>query len=229
VDQADEKSLLEIVVLVSGSGSNLQAIMDAAERGDIAASVRTVISDQPTAFGLQRADNAGVAHECLPGSDYPDRAAYDAALAKRLEELAPDLIVLAGFMRILTADLVNAWQGKMLNIHPSLLPDYRGLHTHRRVLEAGETYHGTTVHFVTEELDGGPLIAQSRLRIGADDDEESLVRRVLAMEHRMYPEVIGWIALGRLRLDEGQVKLDGHILDGPILIDEEHYANEARA
>jgi len=229
VDQADEKGLLEIVVLVSGSGSNLQAIMDTAQRGDIAARVRTVISDQPTAFGLQRAANAGVAQECLPGSDYPDRASYDAALARRLEELAPDLIVLAGFMRILTADLVNAWQGRMLNIHPSLLPDYRGLHTHRRVLEAGETYHGTTVHFVTEELDGGPLIAQSRLRIGADDDEQSLVRRVLAMEHRMYPQVIGWIAQGRLRLDEGQVELDGNIIERPVLIDEEHYADGARA
>ena len=216
---------LRIVVLVSGSGSNLQAIMDAAQRGDLSAQVDTVISDQPDAFGLQRAARAGISHECIAGSDYPDRAAYDAVLAERLNELSPDLVVLAGFMRILTSDLVNPWCGRMLNIHPSLLPAYRGLHTHGRVLEAGEQFHGTTVHFVTEELDGGPIIAQSRLRIGTEDNEESLVKRILAMEHRMYPEVIGWIAQGRLRLNDGHVELDGVILEHPILTDEENYAS----
>lgn len=216
--------LLRIVVLVSGSGSNLQAIMDAAQRGAISAQVQCVISDQPDAFALQRAACAGISHECIAGGDYPSRAAYDAALAGRLAELSPDLVVLAGFMRILTADLVNPWRGRMLNIHPSLLPAYRGLHTHRRVLEAAEQYHGTTVHYVTEELDGGPIIAQSRLRIGAEDNEESLVRRILAMEHRMYPEVIGWIAQGRLRLSDGYVEMDGGRLEHPLLTDEENYA-----
>ena len=221
-DRQDE--LLKVVVLVSGSGSNLQAIMDAAQRGEISAQVQTVISDQPDAPGLQRAARAGIPQECIPGGNYPDRAAYDAALGRRLTELSPDLVVLAGFMRILTADLVNPWCGRMLNIHPSLLPDYRGLHTHRRVLEAGEQFHGTTVHYVTGELDGGPIIARSRLRIGDGDNEESLVKRILAMEHRMYPQVIGWIAQGRLRLNDGQVELDGKRLERPLLTDEEDYA-----
>jgi len=216
--------LLQIVVLVSGSGSNLQAIMDASARGDIPAQVLTVISDQPDAYALQRAARAGISHECIAGADYPDRRAYDVALSGRLSELSPDLVVLAGFMRILSADLVNPWCGRMINIHPSLLPAYRGLHTHRRVLEAGEQFHGTTVHYVTEELDGGPIIAQSRLRIGADDDEESLVKRILSMEHRMYPQVIGWIAQGRLRLSNGEVEFDGVKQTSPPLAEEENQA-----
>ena len=218
-----EPATLKVVVLISGSGSNLQAILDAASAGEINACVTTVISDQADAYGLTRARAAGVPVQCLPGQDFPDRDAYDAALAELLETLSPDLVVLAGFMRILTADLVNAWQGRMLNIHPSLLPDYRGLHTHRRVLNAGEKFHGTTVHFVTEELDGGPIVTQSRLRIGDDVDEDRLVQRVLAMEHKMYPMVIGWIADGRLQLQDGQVELDGKVLEEPVIKEEEDW------
>jgi phosphoribosylglycinamide formyltransferase-1 len=216
--------MLQIVVLVSGSGSNLQAIMDASARGDLSAQVLTVISDQPEAYALQRAARAGLSHECIAGADYRDREAYDIALARRLSELSPDLVVLAGFMRILGADLVNSWCGRMLNIHPSLLPAYRGLHTHRRVLEAGEPFHGTTVHYVTAELDGGPIIAQSRLRVGVGDDEESLVKRILTMEHRMYPQVIGWIAQGRLRLSNGEVEFDGVKQTGPLRSEEKNQA-----
>jgi phosphoribosylglycinamide formyltransferase-1 len=206
---------LRTVVLISGSGSNLQAIADAAASGSIPAKVTAVLSDQPGAFGLERAARAGIPAECLPGADYDSREAYDAALGRRLAALDPELVVLAGFMRILTGGLVADWHGRMLNIHPSLLPAYRGLHTHRRVLAAGDREHGTSVHFVTEELDGGPVIAQARLEIRPGDDETELQRRIQAMEHRLYPEVIGWFAEGRLRLEGDRVWLDGEPLPAP--------------
>jgi len=212
---------LPIAVLISGSGTNLQAIIDVCHRGDIDAQVTAVVSDQPDAFGLQRADRAGIAIRVLPGSEFPDRAAYDRALGELLDELDPQLVVLAGFMRILTGPLVRAWSGRMLNVHPSLLPAYRGLHTHRRVLDAGEQYHGTSVHFVTEELDGGPIIAQARIAIRPEDTEETLNRRVQALEHRMYPAVIGWFADGRLRMVGDRVELDGRLLENPVVRDEE--------
>jgi phosphoribosylglycinamide formyltransferase-1 len=207
---------LRTVVLISGSGSNLQAIAEAAASGRIPAKVTAVLSDQPGAYGLERAARAGIPAECLPGADYDSREAYDAALGRRLAALDPELVVLAGFMRILTAGLVADWHGRMLNIHPSLLPAYRGLHTHRRVLAAGDREHGTSVHFVTEELDGGPVIAQARLRIRPGDDEERLQQRIQAMEHRLYPEVIGWFAGGRLRLEGERVWLDGAPLKAPL-------------
>ena len=207
---------LRTVVLISGSGSNLQAIADAAAAGRIRATVTAVLSDQPAAFGLERAARAGIPAECLPGADFSRREDYDAALGERLRALDPGLIVLAGFMRILTGGLVADWRGRMLNIHPSLLPAYRGLHTHRRVLEAGDAEHGTSVHFVTEELDGGPVIAQARLPVLATDDETTLNRRIQALEHRLYPEVIGWFAAGRLLLDDATVILDGAPLEAPV-------------
>jgi phosphoribosylglycinamide formyltransferase-1 len=169
-----------ISVLISGGGTNLQAIIDAAARGDIPARIDSVVSDQQEAFGLKRAESAGIRTEVLTAEGFDNREAYDVALGELLAGLQPRLIVLAGFMRILTGPLVRAWEGRMLNVHPSLLPGYRGLHTHRRVLEAGETYHGTSVHFVTEELDGGPVIAQARLRIGPADTPDSLNARVRA-------------------------------------------------
>jgi phosphoribosylglycinamide formyltransferase-1 len=212
----DAGGLLRTVVLISGSGSNLQAIADAAAAGRIPAQVIAVLSDQPAAFGLERAMRAGIPAECLPGAGYASREDYDEALAERLSALAPELVVLAGFMRILTDRLVSAWHGRMLNIHPSLLPAYRGLHTHRRVLAAGDAEHGTSVHFVTEELDGGPIVAQARLAILPGDDEASLQHRIQAMEHRLYPEVIGWFAEGRLRLDGERVLLDGKPLASPV-------------
>lgn len=211
---------MPVAVMISGSGTNLQAILDAADAGAIPIRVHAVLSDVPGAFGLERARQAGVAAECLPAADFSDRHAFDRALGRRLEQLAPGLVVLAGFMRILSAPLVRAWAGRMLNIHPSLLPAYRGLHTHRRVLEAGERQHGTSVHFVTEELDGGPLIAQARLDIGPEDTETSLNQRIQALEHRLYPQVIGWFGAGRLRLGADGVQLDGTPLTAPVVRDE---------
>jgi phosphoribosylglycinamide formyltransferase-1 len=210
-----------IVVLISGSGTNLQAILDAQRRGDIPVRVLAVISDQPEAYGLQRARAAGVPSECIDARGYPDRESYDAALGERLAALAPGLVVLAGFMRILSPPLVGRWSGRMLNVHPSLLPAYRGLHTHRRVLEAGERHHGTSVHFVTEELDGGPVIAQARLVIRPGDSEEDLKNRIQALEHLIYPEVVGWFATGRLRMQGDKVVMDGTVLPGPIVRDEQ--------
>lgn len=211
---------MPVVVMISGSGTNLQAILDASAAGAIPARVHAVISDVPGAFGLERARQAGVPAECLPAADFDGREAFDRALGRRLEQLSPGLVVLAGFMRILGAPLVRQWAGRMLNIHPSLLPAYRGLHTHRRVLEAGERQHGTSVHFVTEELDGGPLIAQGRIDIRDDDTESSLNRRIQALEHRLYPEVIGWFGAGRLRLGDAGVELDGATLTAPVVREE---------
>jgi len=212
-----------VVVLISGGGTNLQAIIEAADRGEIPVEIACVISDQPEAFGLQRAARAAIPTQVLPAAGFADRAAYDNALGELLDDLDPDVVVLAGFMRILTSDLVNRWRGRMLNIHPSLLPDYRGLHTHRRVLDAGERWHGTSVHFVTEELDGGPVIAQARLEIGAGDTEDSLNRRVQALEHRMYPAVIGWLAKDRVRMTEDGVEFDGEPLARPVVRSEEEW------
>lgn len=220
---------LPVCVLISGSGTNLQAIIDAAARGDIPARIDSVVSDQPGAFGLQRAESAGIRTEVLTAAGYDGREAYDEALGELLARLEPRLIVLAGFMRILTGPLVKAWEGRMLNVHPSLLPDYRGLHTHRRVLEAGETFHGTSVHFVTEELDGGPVIAQARLRIGPTDTPDSLNARVQALEHRMYPAVVGWFAQGRLRMNGDRVELDGRLLDGPVVREEAEWLKSSGA
>jgi len=211
---------MPVVVMISGSGTNLQAILDATADGSVPVRVKAVLSDVPGAFGLERARQAGVPAECLPASDFADRASFDQALGRRLEQLSPGLVVLAGFMRILSAALVRDWYGRMLNIHPSLLPGYRGLHTHRRVLEAGEMEHGTSVHFVTEELDGGPLIAQARIRIRGDDTETSLNRRIQALEHRLYPLVVGWFGSGRLRLGANGVELDGAPLETPIIREE---------
>jgi phosphoribosylglycinamide formyltransferase-1 len=207
---------LRVAVLISGSGSNLQAIADAAAADRIPVDIAAVVSDRVDAYGLERATAAGIPSVCLPGKGFGSREEFDAALGERLASLAPDLVVLAGFMRILTGDLVAAWHGRMLNIHPSLLPAYRGLHTHRRVLEAGDAEHGTSVHFVTPELDGGPVVAQARLRVEPDDDEQSLTRRIQAMEHRLYPEVVGWYGAGRLRLDGERVLLDGAPLEVPV-------------
>lgn len=220
---------LPICVLVSGGGTNLQAIIDAAARGDIPVRVDSVVSDQPGAFGLQRAETAGIRTRVLEATGFDSREAYDEALGELLDGLSPKLIVLAGFMRILTGGLVRQWEGRMLNVHPSLLPDYRGLHTHRRVLEAGESHHGTSVHFVTEELDGGPVIAQARLEIQPQDTPDTLNARVQALEHRMYPAVIGWFGQDRLRMIGEAVELDGRLLDGPVVREEAEWLRSSAA
>jgi phosphoribosylglycinamide formyltransferase 1 len=177
-------------------------------------SVTQVFSDQPAAAGLDLARALGVPAQALPAT--ADRAAYDAALAAAIESCSPSLIVLAGFMRILSADFVNRFAGRILNIHPSLLPKYPGLHTHRRVLQAHDKEHGATVHFVTEQLDGGPAVIQARIAVAAQDDEASLAARVQAQEHQIYPLAVRWYCEGRLRLDAGHAWMDGRMMHEPI-------------
>ncbi len=209
---------MPVAVLISGNGSNLQALID---RADLPIRIRAVVSNEPGAFGLKRARRAGIETRVLSHRDYRSREAYDAALDALLDEFEPGLIVLAGFMRILTPTFVARFRGRMLNIHPSLLPRFRGLHTHRRALEAGETVHGASVHFVTEELDGGPVVLQARVPVLPGDDPEKLAARVLNREHRIYPQVVRWFAQGRLRLDAaGRPRLDGQVLKHPLQLAE---------
>lgn len=195
------------VVLISGSGSNLQAFIDQLHPEQ--ANIVAVISNRTDAYGLQRAADAGIPTAVLDHRDYPDRPRYDRALAELIDAHRPELVVLAGFMRILTSGFVSRYAGKLLNIHPSLLPKYTGLHTHQRALEAGDTEHGATVHFVTEKLDGGPAIMQSHVPVLPDDDVETLTERVRQTEHRLYPLAASLYITGRLRLLDGQACLDG--------------------
>jgi phosphoribosylglycinamide formyltransferase-1 len=210
---------LPLVVLASGRGSNLQAIVRDIEAGRLGADVRAVLSDKPEAPVLAWSRTRAIAAEALPAAGFADRALYDAALAARVAAFEPGLVVLAGFMRILSPAFVDAFEGRMVNIHPSLLPRHRGLHTHRRVLEAGEREHGASVHFVTRELDGGPVVLQARVPVRDDDDEASLAARVLEQEHRIYPAAIGWFAAGRLRYRDGAAWLDGRRLDRPVVVE----------
>ncbi len=212
--------LPRIVVLVSGSGSNLQALIDAVSERRIRGRIAAVLSNNPQAYGLERARRAGIPTEVVDHRDFPSREAFDRALAERIDRYRPDLVILAGFMRILTPDFVRHYQGRMLNIHPSLLPKYRGLDTHARALAAGEREHGVSVHFVTPELDGGPVIAQARVPVLPDDTPETLAARVLEREHRLYPLVTSWYTAGRLALDDDRVLFDGRPLDAPLQLDE---------
>jgi phosphoribosylglycinamide formyltransferase-1 len=206
---------LSLVVLISGRGSNLEAILDAIEAGDLPAVVRAVISTDAGARGLEYARRRHIDTLALDATDYPERNDYDRALQGLIERFNPDLVVLAGFMRILTPGFVRHFQGRILNIHPSLLPAFRGLRTHQRALEAGVREHGASVHFVTEELDGGPVIAQVRVPVLADDDPASLAARVLREEHRLYPQTLRWLAEGRIRWDGQQVLFDEQPLNHP--------------
>ncbi|MET0088981.1 MAG: phosphoribosylglycinamide formyltransferase [Candidatus Thiodiazotropha sp.] len=209
---------LRLVVLISGSGSNLQAIIDAIQAGNLPARIAVVISNRPDVKGLERARQAGIETRVLDHRDYPDRDTYDQALIEVIDRYEPGLVVLAGFMRILTEDFVRHYAGRMFNIHPSLLPKYTGLHTHRRAIEAGDRLHGASIHFVTEKLDGGPLVAQAQVPIEAGDDEQRLAARVLEREHRLYPLTIRWFAEQRLTMNEkGEVILDGQRLDQPVV------------
>ncbi|MCF7203214.1 phosphoribosylglycinamide formyltransferase [Pseudomonas oligotrophica] len=200
-----------VVVLISGSGSNLQALIDS-QQPDNPMRIVAVISNRADAYGLERAKTAGIATRVLSHRDYSDREAFDGALVEAIDACQPDLVVLAGFMRILTPGFVRHYQGRLLNIHPSLLPRHKGLDTHRRALEAGDREHGCSVHFVTEELDGGPVAIQASILIGAGDDLDSLANRVHEQEHRIYPLAVRWFAEGRLRLAEQGAMLDGHLL-----------------
>jgi phosphoribosylglycinamide formyltransferase-1 len=207
-------------VLVSGNGSNLQAIIDQVKAGQFATRIVGVVSDRPNVLALERARREGIPDITLNYAVYASRPAFCAALADRLDDLAPDLVVLAGFMRILTPELVLRYAGRMLNVHPSLLPKYPGLNTHRRVLEAGDTRHGSTVHFVTSELDCGPALIQYRLVVRPDDTEVSLKTRVQRGEHVIYPQAIGWMASGRAQLRGDGAWLDGRPLSAPVTLDE---------
>lgn len=203
---------MRFAVLVSGNGSNLQALMDACTAGRIQGELVGVLSNRPDAFALERAKAAGIATQVLSNQAFSDRDSYDAALIQALETWQPDLLVMAGFMRILTPAFVQHFAGRMLNIHPSLLPKYQGVKTHARAIAAGDTVHGATVHFVTEELDGGPIVLQARVPIFPEDDESSLAERVLSQEHQLYPLVVNWFCQQRLRMQDGHAWLDGQPL-----------------
>ncbi|WMC09681.1 phosphoribosylglycinamide formyltransferase [Oceanimonas pelagia] len=204
--------MTRIVVLISGNGSNLQTLLDQAANGRLGGEVVAVISNKADAYGLERARLAGVATEVLPGRDFADRENYDAALMTLVDGYRPDLVVLAGFMRILTPGFVRHYEGRMLNIHPSLLPKYQGLNTHQRAIDAGDDEHGCSVHFVTEELDGGPVILQARVPVFADDDAAAVAARVQVQEHAIYPLAVRWFCDGRLAMKGGQAWLDGEPL-----------------
>ena len=194
----------------------MRALIEQSRLAGAPYTVVRVLSDQPDAAGLAVARNLGVAAQVVEGARTADRAAYDLGLAAAIQACSPSLIVLAGFMRILSAQFVSEFRGRILNIHPSLLPKYAGLHTHRRALEAMDREHGASVHFVTAELDGGPLVLQSRVPILPGDTEAGLAARVQATEHIIYPQVIGMMADGRLAWDDGRVRLDGKILEAPM-------------
>jgi phosphoribosylglycinamide formyltransferase 1 len=209
-----------VAVLISGRGSNMQALVEDSRRLPSPFSVTRVICDQPAAAGIDLARGLGVEVDVVAAPKGMERAAYDVTLAATLERCAPDLIVLAGFMRILSATFVDRFAGSMLNIHPSLLPVLPGLHTHRKVLAQGHTEHGVTVHFVTPELDGGPRILQARIDVRAADTETTLAQRVAKLEHRIYPLAVRWFCEGRLKCRNGAAWLDDKRLDEPVQYDE---------
>ena len=196
-------------VLISGNGSNLQALIDASSREAYPAVLSLVISNKPEAYGLVRAENAGIAVETLSHRDFSTRESYDAALQEILTRYEIELVCLAGFMRLLTPGFTQAWEGRMLNIHPSLLPSFKGLDTQKRALEAGVRFSGCTVHFVVPEMDAGPIIIQAAVPIAPDDTPESLAQRIHAQEHRIYPKALEWLAAGRLSIDKGVVRVQG--------------------
>lgn len=202
-----------VVVLISGGGTNLQALIDAAQRNELAgAQLVGVLSNRPDAGGLVRAERAGIPSTTLNHQDFTSREAFDAAMQQRIDAWQPDLIVLAGFMRILTPEFVAHYEGRMVNIHPSLLPKYPGLHTHARALEAGDKEHGATVHFVTAELDGGPAIVQASVPLLADDTEGTLAQRVQTVEHQIYPATVAWFAQGLLTMRSGRAYMRGELI-----------------
>ena len=203
-----------LVILISGSGSNLQAFIDAIARGELHAQIAAVISNKPTALGVQRADAAGIPTAVIDHQQFADRETFDAALRDCVQQFQPDLVILAGFMRILTPVFLRPFIGRLLNIHPSLLPKYPGLHTHQRAIDAGDLEAGATVHFVTEELDGGPAIIQAHVPVQSTDTAEHLAARVLQVEHRIYPLAAEWFAQNRLSLNDNRALLD----DNPLPI-----------
>ncbi len=197
----------KIVILISGRGSNMEAMIAARDAGRLPVDIVAVISNRPAAAGLETAARAGIATHYVDHRGFAGRDAFDAALDECIDGFSPDLVVLAGFMRILTEGFVRHYEGRLMNIHPSLLPAFPGLHTHRRALEEGVRIHGCTVHFVTPTLDHGPVIVQAAVPVLDGDTEDSLAARILGQEHRIYPQAVRWFAEDRLRLENGRVRL----------------------
>lgn len=201
------KTNCHVVVLISGNGSNLQALIDASYASNY--KIVGVVCNNPEAFGISRARRENIPVSIVDHRQFTDRASFDRALARQIDKHEPDLVVLAGFMRILGEAFVRHYAGRILNIHPSLLPAYPGVNTHQRVLDAGEAMHGVSIHFVNEDLDGGPLVAFAKVPVAADDTAHSLAQRVHEKEHLLYPHVVSWFAGGRLQLQDGKALLDG--------------------
>ena len=212
---------LPTAVLISGGGTNLQAFIDGVAAGRLPLDLRVVLSNEADAYGLERARKANVPAECVEHRAYPDRRSFDRALIDSLEPYAPELIILAGFMRILTPVFIDFYAGRVLNIHPSLLPQYPGLDTHQRAIDAGDEWAGSTVHFATAELDGGPRIIQGRVAVMPADTAETLAARVLEIEHRIYPRAAELFAAGQLEYRDGAAWLDGKRLVEPLQWDDQ--------
>lgn len=212
-------TLCKTAILISGSGTNLQAFIDQASDGRLALDLAVVFSNNPNAYGLVCAEKAGIATACVEHGDFSDRESFDHAVAARLDNWQPDLLILAGFMRILSAGFVARYAGRILNIHPALLPRHPGLNTHQRVLDAGDSWHGSTVHFVTAQLDSGPSILQGKLAVRANESVTALAARVQTIEHRIYPRAAGWVGSGRVEFRDGRTWIDGSPATGPVLED----------
>ncbi|MGE5470647.1 MAG: phosphoribosylglycinamide formyltransferase [Bacteroidota bacterium] len=210
-----------IVILISGRGSNMEALIAARDAGRLPVNIAAVISNRADAKGLETAARAGIATQTVDHKAFAGREAFDAALAECIDAYAPDLVVLAGFMRILSEGFVRHYEGRLINIHPSLLPSFPGLHTHQRALEEGVRIHGCTVHFVTPALDHGPVIIQAAVPVLDGDDEAALAGRVLGQEHKVYPQAVRWFAEGRLRLEDGRVRLNAELQGEAVLISPE--------
>ena len=213
-----------IVVLISGSGSNLQAIIDACANNKISGKINAVISNRSDAFGLERAASADIPTHVLNHKEYNSRELYDQSLIQVIDQYQPDVVVLAGFMRILTANFVDHYQGRLINIHPSLLPKYQGLDTHQRAIDAGDKEHGCSVHFVTEELDGGPVILQAKVPVFEEDSADSLAQRVHVQEHQIYPMVVKWMCENRLTMKQESTTFSAYLDNSPLPA--QGYAND---
>lgn len=210
-----------IVILISGRGSNMEALIAARDAGRLPVNIAAVISNRPEAKGLETAAKAGIVTHFVDHKGFAGREAFDAALAECIDQFSPDLVVLAGFMRILTERFVRHYEGRLMNIHPSLLPSFPGLHTHQRALAEGVRIHGCTVHFVTPTLDHGPVIIQAAIPVLDGDDEDALAARILVQEHRIYPQAVRWFVEGRLHLENGCVRLAADLIDSTVLISPE--------
>ncbi len=207
-----------IVILISGRGSNMEALIAARDAGNLPVNIAAVISNRPDAKGLETAAKSGITTHYIDHKAFAGREAFDAALAECIDGFAPDLVVLAGFMRILSEGFVRHYEGRLMNIHPSLLPSFPGLHTHQRALDEGVRIHGCTVHFVTPTLDHGPVIIQAAVPVLDSDSEETLSARVLRQEHQVYPQAVRWFAEGKLTLDKGRVRLAAELADDTAFI-----------